>query len=607
MAGEIINSIKDKIKADKNFLLSGSAGSGKTHSLMEVLSFIHLEYLLSNVACITYTNVAVDEIKERAPYKNIKAATIHDFLWETIQNYQKNIKISLIELLQSEIEEKNSGIKYSGERTIDENFFSAIENIKYKDYRKIEEGIISHNDILKLANHMYKKYELLCEILIDKYKFILIDEYQDAEPQVIEIFLDFLPRIAHKSNIIGFFGDAMQSIYDTGIGNLNEYLEKGKVTEIIKGDNWRCSIEVINLINKIRIDEIFQEPKGNNIERQGSIKFLYSKDELNIETIKKKEYFNGWEFINPKETKELYLTHNLIADKAGFGKVYNIYSKDEIIKQVHKIKKELKKQNRLDEIKDLIYGNVLEKKIVNEANNFKIFIEKNSLLFEYAKGLAFEELSKVYLDKEKLVGDNKDFLIKHLYKIQDLVFYYEQNDINNFIRNSNYKISSVEDKIRLKDLIEAIDDFKNKSISEVIDFADENKLIIKDDLIKQFIEENNYLFHRLKDLNYEQIINLYRFEQDFTPYSTQHGIKGAEFNNVFVILDNGKWNKYNFKYLFENTVGKESIIERTRKMFYVSCSRAKNNLIVYYNNPSIEVLNKARQWFGDKNLIKIEE
>jgi hypothetical protein len=52
----------------------------------------------------------------------------------------------------------------------------------------------------------------------------------------------------------------------------------------------------------------------------------------------------------------------------------------------------------------------------------------------------------------------------------------------------------------------------------------------------------------------------------FTPYSTQHGIKGAEFDNVFVILDNGRWNQYNFQYLFEETTGKESVIERTQKI-----------------------------------------
>ena len=72
MAGETIDKIIKEIKKGNNFLLSGGAGCGKTYSLMEVLDFIRSEYPESNVACITYTNVAVDEIKERAPYKNIK-------------------------------------------------------------------------------------------------------------------------------------------------------------------------------------------------------------------------------------------------------------------------------------------------------------------------------------------------------------------------------------------------------------------------------------------------------------------------------------------------------------------------------------------------------
>ncbi len=109
----------------------------------------------------------------------------------------------------------------------------------------------------------------------------------------------------------------------------------------------------------------------------------------------------------------------------------------------------------------------------------------------------------------------------------------------------------------------------------------------------------------MKSLPFTEIINLYKFEEDLTPYSTQHGIKGAEFDNVFVILDNGKWNQYNFKYLFEGTSGKESVIERTKKMFYVCCSRTKKNLVVFYHKPSETVLNKAREWFGEKNLIEV--
>ena len=233
MAGEVIEQIKGHIKNGDNFLLSGGAGSGKTYTLMEVLEFVHSTDPSINIACITYTNVAVNEIKNRTPYKSIKASTIHDFLWDIIKIYQNNLKISLLSLIENEKKEESTGIKYLGEQELSIDFYKQKE-IKYKDYRKLEEGIISHDEVLKLANYMFKSYPLLCEILIDKYNYIFIDEYQDAEKQVMEIFLNFLNNIEHKSNVIGAFGDSMQSIYNTGIGDLNSYIENDIIKEVIK-------------------------------------------------------------------------------------------------------------------------------------------------------------------------------------------------------------------------------------------------------------------------------------------------------------------------------------------------------------------------------------
>ncbi len=107
----------------------------------------------------------------------------------------------------------------------------------------------------------------------------------------------------------------------------------------------------------------------------------------------------------------------------------------------------------------------------------------------------------------------------------------------------------------------------------MLNFADEKGIVKKDDNFTNFVNENQYVYQRVKSLPFTEIVNLYKFEEDLTPYSTQHGIKGAEFDNVFVTLDNGRWNQYNFKYLFEETSGKESVIERTQKIFYVCCSR----------------------------------
>ncbi len=605
MALEIIGKIKEQIDAGNNFLVSGGAGSGKTYSLMEVIDLIYSLNPLSTIACITFTNIAADEIKQRAKHKNLEVSTIHDFLWSSIKNYQNDLKKSLVALIKQE----KAGIKYFGEEDITLEYFQDKE-INYKDYRKIDNGILWHDDILKISTYMFNTYPLLCDILKDKYDYILIDEYQDTEKQVIDVFLEYLPKSSDKKNIVGFFGDTMQSIYGGRVGSLQEYIDNKLVTEIIKDDNWRCSETVIELINKIRTDGIRQERKRRNDEADkdlsGSIKFIYSNaDEIDFASIKRYEIFNHWNFDDVAETKELYLTHSLIADKAGFGEIFRIYNNDEIIKHVKKIKTKLKKDDRLSEIEGETFEDVLNVKVVNEANNYKNFIDDNKVLFENTKPVLFEDLLKVYLNTDQLIGDNRDKLITHLKKIQERIYLYETNQVNEFIKKTDYKILTIDDKVKLKSAIDYIVNKKNETIENVVNYADKKGIVKKDDNFTNFVEKNQYVYQRVKSLPFTEIVNLYKFEEDLTPYSTQHGIKGAEFDNVFVILDNGRWNQYNFKYLFEETRGKESVIERTQKMFYVCCSRAKKNLVVFYHKPSDAVLAKAKNWFGNENVREV--
>jgi len=607
MAIEIIDEIKDQIKAGNNFLVSGGAGSGKTYTLVQVLDLIYDMNPLTNIACITFTNIAADEIKHRVKYDKLEVSTIHDFLWKSIKNYQNDLKKSLVALIKQEKKEEKSGIKYSGEIDINEEYLQDKE-INYKDYKKIDDGILSHDEILKISNYMFKTYPLLCNILKDKYDYILIDEYQDTEKQVIDIFLEYLPKSSSKKNVISFFGDSMQSIYRDRVGNLQGYIAEGWVKEIKKDDNWRCSKTVIGLLNKIRTDGIQQKRKikPDEVDRNlnGRVTFIYSNtNTVNIEDIKGHKIFEDWNSTDFAETKELYLTHNLIAGKAGFGDIFMIYNNDEIIKHVNKIKRKLKVENRLADVEGKTFSEVLDLKIVNQTNNFDKFTSENSMLFENAKSILFEILTKIYLDSDQLIGDNRDKLITHLLKIQERLHLYNSKKVNEFVKKTDCKILSVGDKKKLKESIEILVSMKEQTIEEVVNFADDKNIAKKDDNFNNFVKENTYIYDRVKQLPFEEIINLYNFEEDLTPYSTQHGIKGAEFDNVFVILDNGKWNQYNFQYLFEETSDKESIIERTKKMFYVCCSRAKNNLVVFYHKPSSKVLDMAQHWFEKDNLI----
>ena len=100
----------------KCFFVFAGAGSGKTRSLIKTLTFLDEtlgDWLLTNrkqIAVITYTNAACDEISRRLHYKSIfSVSTIHSFLWELIKNYQSDIKawvINSINLEIAELEEK---------------------------------------------------------------------------------------------------------------------------------------------------------------------------------------------------------------------------------------------------------------------------------------------------------------------------------------------------------------------------------------------------------------------------------------------------------------------------------------------------------------------
>lgn len=527
MAGEELTLIEQHLKTRKNFVLNGGAGSGKTRSLIDVINLLYESDAKCKIACITFTNVASDEISNRVAGKNInlRSSTIHDFLWDLIKSYQKNLKQILCKLIESE------AINHSGGHNLTVDWYND-KTIEYREWRKLEEGIISHNEVLQLANALFREFTLLGKILGDKYDVILIDEYQDTEEQIIEIFLDFLQKSDSKP-MIGLFGDSMQSIYDKGVGDLKKYIDSGTIKEVQKSDNWRCAKSVIRLINKVRNDGLQQEAANDNLE--GRITFLFTNSEqINIEQIKKHEVFNDFDFSVHDENKELYLTHKLIASQFGF-----------------------------------------------------------------------ENLLNSYKYKDNLTGDNPDRLAKHLFQIQEIIILYENANYNEFLKRTDFKIQKNSDLEKLKKEIETLKNYSGKNINEMIVLADELGLVKKDDKLENFISEHEEQFDSVKDLSYQEVANLFEYRSQHSPYSTQHGVKGAEFENIFVILDNGKWNQYNFQYLFEDRNDKESIVNRSRKIFYVCCSRAKKNLVVLFQQPSSGVLDKAREWFRTENVIEV--
>lgn len=146
----------------------------------------------------------------------------------------------------------------------------------------------------------------------------------------------------------------------------------------------------------------------------------------------------------------------------------------------------------------------------------------------------------------------------------------------------------------------------NVKIGKVIDLADEMGLCVIDDKLNTYKEKNEYIYCRVLDVDYTEVRNVYDYILQQQPFSTQHKSKGLEFNNVLVLLDNGNWSKYNFASLFTETKTNENVKLRTRKLFYVCCTRAKKNLAVFYPAPSADIVEGAKRLFREQNVIDLD-
>lgn len=107
---DIQESIYNSIDGFQDIMFNAGAGAGKTFALIESLKHIiaiHGNRLISHnqkIMCITYTNVAINEIKERLGNSDlVQVSTIHENLWQLIKNHQNELVIIHTEKLDAEL------------------------------------------------------------------------------------------------------------------------------------------------------------------------------------------------------------------------------------------------------------------------------------------------------------------------------------------------------------------------------------------------------------------------------------------------------------------------------------------------------------------------
>lgn len=614
----------------KNFVLQGGAGSGKTESLKEIISYVSDKYPNKKIACITLTNVASDEIKSRVGNNdNLTVSTIHSFLDSLIKDYKKNIKevihyVFCIKKIETETHKdyKNIYEKYSkkifsiekintekviGKRDYDkspksynselndkidilnEKIIQLIESKPYNDiqysltrFDSFENLSFSHKSLITIAHQLCLKFDLLPKIISDKYDYIFIDEYQDTSELVVDIFLNLLPK--NKKTTIGLFGDSMQGIYDDGIGDIKEHIENGNVEKINKEDNYRCSQEVIDFINIIRTDDIEQEmalkKDEKESDREGSVNLYYrisgKKPHQRSEPDTKEAYLSKLNNLinsvkkkfNHPNTKILMLTNKSISIEMDFVNLYNIFSS-----RYTEVKDDIEKEFSKIQISDIT--NLCKLYSSKKYNPLIVYLKKNGFKiksFEDKKRISqhFEYLLNIKLNLQQVL--NYCFKNKLIKKSEGFKYYSNKKEefLKDYHNNSNYK--KVEELyISGSNTQKRLKDNHNVELSE-----EEFK-----EFDRAFKKKTFYIDLFSDKLDFKEVINYYSYlnEDEISDYITMHKTKGSGIKNVIVVLDEYFWSKYNFKSIYDSSIenGKRY---KNQKLFYVATSRTINNLAI---------------------------
>lgn len=281
--------LRERLSEDgiRHFILIAGAGSGKTTSLIKALNHLkqsrghQMQRQGQQIACITYTGVAVEEILSDVGHDSLfHVSTIHSFLWSVIKPFQSDLHVWVRQRLAEKIDE--SQIKIDKQRTREatkekerakiERYQQQLEQIgivkqfTYGTGSDYVNGVLGHSDILKLGSSLINEHELMRTVVAQRFPVIFVDESQDTDPAFVSA-LKVLAGSASQEFCLGFFGDPVQKIYMTGVGDIT--LEENW-RSIEKPENFRCPISVLNVINKIRAEaDGLEQTRGRMIDQGG--------------------------------------------------------------------------------------------------------------------------------------------------------------------------------------------------------------------------------------------------------------------------------------------------------------------------------------------------
>ena len=612
----------------RSFMMIAGAGSGKTTSLIKALTEIlsrhgdRLRLKRQRVACITYTEIAAGEIwADVGNNPLVHVSTIHSFLWVLVRPFQQDIQ----QWVASRIEEKIADARATAaafgprvqQRTRDKNAsdiaryeqqqtkIGRVNSFRYGTGSDYPKGILGHDDIIRMVPGLLSERKLMRTLVRQQYPFIFVDESQDTAENVVTALkaVDVDPG---RELCLGFFGDPMQRIYPTGIGAIS--LSEGWA-DITKPENFRCPTAVLRVANAIRRDgDALVQTRGRMIEKDGELRSVAGSAHLFIVRVdeqrdRKIAQVRSWAATTQNDpgwlreedvrgVKVLVIVHRMAAKRLGFESLYAALN---------------------DKAPDVFKNGFLDG-TAWPVRSFHNFVMPLAIAMQESEDFEVMKLLRGksnVLSKEKLLGID---VAKKLAEVRTIIESLRDMmapasmattaDVFRALHSS--KLLELDPRIlsylKLKPNEVAAKDPKGETVEEEED---------TDELTKEVASMDAFLKCRASEFwGYFQYVN------EESPFSTQQGIKGTEFERVLVILDDDEGTHTQFsydKYLGIKALsdrdqtniadGKETAVERTRRLFYVCCTRALKDLVVVLFTEDVQL---AQRQVAALNLFPAE-
>ncbi len=296
---------------ETNFKVYAGPGAGKTTWLVS-----HLERVLKEsnrlnktgkIACITYTNVAAEEIKNKlkCDLSRFDISTIHSFLYRNIikpflYHIEKDdsddilFEISKLDGHDEHIVHGDrlrrwlssigdlNGKKYNVYNSPQNkpNVVAELASLDYvfngeeidliirrnrgaklpKSNRELwvykskywKDGIMHHEDVLYFSHLILSRSPRIVDFIRGKFPYIFIDEFQDTT----EVQTWILEKVTERTTKVGIVGDLAQSIYKFAGARRTDFVafKKDDVLEFKLSHNHRSTKRIVNFLNSLRPD-----------------------------------------------------------------------------------------------------------------------------------------------------------------------------------------------------------------------------------------------------------------------------------------------------------------------------------------------------------------